>query len=172
MENYRKRMEWVNTAIRTDSEKSPIYLYLVFSGTSITNFSNLQGLGTGRAKRILEGCRPTEEEVDIISDMLEIEPAEVERLMYAKPIPQKYIGRHQYMLSPDGAPFVVQDGRANREMEGWRFIPKKDAMQMLIDKGVTPRIFKVVVEDPATGKPTLKKALTRSVRFGWELYGL
>ena len=172
MEDYRKRMEWINTAIRTDSEKSPLYLYLIFSGKSITNFMTQHGLGPGRSKRILDGLRPTEEEIDIISDFLEVEVTEVKRLTFAKPLPESYVAKHQYMLSPDGAPFIVQNGRANREMDGWKFISKKEAFKMLSDKHITPRILKIVFENPTTGKPMLKKTLSDNMSFGWEVYGL
>lgn len=172
MEDYRKRMEWINTAIRTDSDKSPLYLYLIFSGKSITNFMHQHGLGPGRSKSILDGLRPTENEIDIISDSLEIEPTEVKRLTFSKPLPELYVTKHQYMLSPDGAPFIVQNGRANREMDGWKFIAKKEALKMLADKNVTPRILRTVIEDPHTGNPMLKKSLTKGTKFGWEVYGL
>ena len=147
-------IQWVATAIQTASEKSPLAVYMYLSRTKFYKLSAEPSISASRAKRLLTGVHPTKEEIDILSDVLEIEPCDVKLLTCSKPSPKDFEEKHQYMLSPGGAPYIVSDFRATREMEGWTYITLKKTIELLKQKNIKQQHLKIVIENPMTNTTT------------------
>ena len=170
--DYDIKQQFIATAIQTTSDKSPLAVYMYLAKIRAYKLNFEPNMTTFRAKKLLLGIHPSDEEIDILSNFLELEPRDVRRLTFSKPSPKDYEIKHQYMISPSGAPFIVSDCRSNREMEGWVYITRNKAIALLEQHGVKPVYPLVVTENPVTKQATLKHGITRDTSFGWEVYGV